>query len=183
MPEPGKVRRLAGRASSIRSLRLNGAALRWRIQFGLKTICATLRLSAAARQEAMRSAARRRRRMPVPGLPTPQVELLEVSSTDCGRIGGRLRLTFAARVVGPVILGKESHRGGALFLAGPRSDPLGDRSGERYQPARDEKLIVRRVITQSVRVHFCFVEPSLGDGISTIGMPALVLGPYMRRRT
>ena len=42
-------------------------------------------------------------------------------------------------------------------------------------------VIVRRVITQSVRVHFCFVEPSLSDGISTIRMPAPVLGPYMRR--
>jgi hypothetical protein len=35
-------------------------------------------------------------------------------------------------------------------------------------------VIVRRVITQSVRVHFCFVEPSLSDGISTIRMPAPV---------
>ena len=51
------------------------------------------------------------------GLPTPQVELVDVSSADCGRIGGRLCLTFAAGVAGPVILGRESHRGGGLFLA------------------------------------------------------------------
>ena len=35
-----------GRISSIRSLRLNGAALAWRVQSGLKTICGALRLSA-----------------------------------------------------------------------------------------------------------------------------------------
>lgn len=54
MPGPGKVMRPSGRASSGWSLRLNGATLRWRIQFGLKTICATLQRQPRfrARQEA-----------------------------------------------------------------------------------------------------------------------------------
>jgi CRISPR-associated protein Csb2 len=51
------------------------------------------------------------------GFPAPDVEVLETSSDGCGRVDSRLRLTFAAGVVGPVILGRESHRGGGLFLA------------------------------------------------------------------
>ena len=56
MPEPGKATTPTDSASSILSLRLNGAALRCRVQFGLKTTCGTLRLS--AQQAAMRSAPR-----------------------------------------------------------------------------------------------------------------------------
>src|ERR1700722_1668538 len=54
MPEPGQTMTPIGRISSIRSLRLNGAALPWRVHSGLKTICGALRLS--AQQAAMRSA-------------------------------------------------------------------------------------------------------------------------------
>src|SRR5690554_756920 len=52
--EPGKTTMPIGRASSMRSLRLKGAALPSRFQSGLKAICVTLRLS--AQQAAMRSA-------------------------------------------------------------------------------------------------------------------------------
>src|ERR1700676_714092 len=54
MPEPGNTMTPIGRTSRIRSLRLNGAALAWRVQSGLKTICGTLRVS--AQQAAIRSA-------------------------------------------------------------------------------------------------------------------------------
>ena len=54
MPEPGQTMTPIGRISSMRSLRLNGAALPWRDHSGLKTICGVLRLS--AQQAAMRSA-------------------------------------------------------------------------------------------------------------------------------
>ena len=50
-------------------------------------------------------------------LPSPEVELLDHSSCGCGNITGHLRLSFAAVVLGPVILGRESHKGGGLFLA------------------------------------------------------------------
>ncbi len=53
MPEPGKMMTPIGRVSSSLSLRLNGAALAWRAQSGLKTTCWTLRVS--AQQAAMRS--------------------------------------------------------------------------------------------------------------------------------
>src|SRR5271170_365612 len=56
MPEPGKTTRPVGSASSIVSLRLKGAALRWRFQSGLNTTWATLRLS--AQHAAIRSAPR-----------------------------------------------------------------------------------------------------------------------------
>src|SRR3954469_5007947 len=54
MPEPGTSRTPIGRASSIWSLRLNGAAFLCRAQSGLKATCGTRRLS--AQQAAMRSA-------------------------------------------------------------------------------------------------------------------------------
>ena len=43
MPEPGATRTLIGSASSIASLRLNGAALACLAQSGLNAICGTLR--------------------------------------------------------------------------------------------------------------------------------------------
>ena len=46
MPEPGKTMTPAGTMSSMRSLRLKGAALPSRVQSGLKAICVTPRLSA-----------------------------------------------------------------------------------------------------------------------------------------
>jgi hypothetical protein len=58
MPEPGKAMTPAGRVSSIWSLRLNGAALRWRIQSGLKAICATLRSVGPAGGDALGPARR-----------------------------------------------------------------------------------------------------------------------------
>ncbi len=54
IPEPGKTMTPIGRASSITSFRLNVAAFLCRVQSGLKTTCATLRLS--AQRAAIRSA-------------------------------------------------------------------------------------------------------------------------------
>ncbi|MGH7029534.1 MAG: type I-G CRISPR-associated protein Csb2 [Stellaceae bacterium] len=51
------------------------------------------------------------------GLSAPDVEVIEASSNERGRIDSRLRLSFGIGVAGPVILGRESHRGGGLFLA------------------------------------------------------------------
>ena len=46
MPVPGKCITSIGSASSMASLRLNGAALACFVQSGFKAICGTLRLSA-----------------------------------------------------------------------------------------------------------------------------------------
>jgi CRISPR-associated protein Csb2 len=53
------------------------------------------------------------------GLPAPKVELLDHLSARDGHIHGRLRLSFAVGVLGPIILGRNSHIGGGLFLAVP----------------------------------------------------------------
>lgn len=54
------------------------------------------------------------------GLPQPEVEVIEASA---GPRGGnpvaRLRLRFATAVTGPLMLGRDSHRGGGLFAAVP----------------------------------------------------------------
>jgi CRISPR-associated protein Csb2 len=51
------------------------------------------------------------------GLPAPQVELLNHPNAASGQVAVRLRLSFAVSVVGPIILGRDSHKGGGLFLA------------------------------------------------------------------
>ena len=52
-------------------------------------------------------------------LRAPVAELLDHSSDGDGHINGRLRLSFAVGVLGPIILGRDSHIGGGLFLAVP----------------------------------------------------------------
>lgn len=50
------------------------------------------------------------------GLPRPEVELLEVTvGPNGGGISGRVRLCFAVVVEGPIMLGRDSHKGGGLF--------------------------------------------------------------------
>jgi CRISPR-associated protein Csb2 len=51
------------------------------------------------------------------GLPRPQAELLHLDMGPKGGIAGRLRLRFAIPVAGPILLGRDSHKGGGLFLA------------------------------------------------------------------
>jgi CRISPR-associated protein Csb2 len=52
------------------------------------------------------------------GLPRPEAELLEMTTGPRnGGISARLRLRFAVSVVGPILLGRDSHQGGGLFLA------------------------------------------------------------------
>ena len=51
------------------------------------------------------------------GLPKPEVELLELNiGPNCG-LAARVRLRFAVAVEGPVLLGRDSHKGGGLFGA------------------------------------------------------------------
>ena len=50
------------------------------------------------------------------GLPRPEVELLEFSAVpNGGGLLAQLRLRFAAAIYGPLLLGRDSHRGGGLF--------------------------------------------------------------------
>jgi CRISPR-associated protein Csb2 len=50
------------------------------------------------------------------GLPRPEIELLTLNEGPKGSISARLRLSFAAAVSGPILIGRDSHRGGGLFL-------------------------------------------------------------------
>ena len=50
------------------------------------------------------------------GLPRPEVEILELSAVpNGGGLSAQLRLRFAAAICGPLLLGRDSHRGGGLF--------------------------------------------------------------------
>ena len=50
------------------------------------------------------------------GLPKPEVELLELSAgPNGGSLAARVRLRFAMAVAGPIMLGRDSHKGGGLF--------------------------------------------------------------------
>ncbi len=50
------------------------------------------------------------------GLPRPDIDLLKITAGPKGSIAARLRLKFAAVVSGPILIGRDSHRGGGLFL-------------------------------------------------------------------
>jgi CRISPR-associated protein Csb2 len=51
-------------------------------------------------------------------LPQPQVKLIEFSTlANGGGLVARLRLHFATAIQGPLLLGRDSHRGGGLFSA------------------------------------------------------------------
>lgn len=50
------------------------------------------------------------------GLPRPQVEVLEIKAgPNGGNPTARIRLRFAVAVEGPLLLGRDSHKGGGLF--------------------------------------------------------------------
>ena len=50
------------------------------------------------------------------GLPRPQVEVLEINAgPNGGSPTARIRLRFAVAVEGPLLLGRDSHKGGGLF--------------------------------------------------------------------
>jgi CRISPR-associated protein Csb2 len=52
------------------------------------------------------------------GLPRPEVKVLEYSAgRNGGRIAARLRLRFVVAIEGPVLIGRDSHAGGGLFVA------------------------------------------------------------------
>jgi CRISPR-associated protein Csb2 len=51
------------------------------------------------------------------GLPKPAVELLDLSVGPKDGVAARLRLCFAVAVAGPILLGRDSHKGGGLFEA------------------------------------------------------------------
>lgn len=50
------------------------------------------------------------------GLPEPQVEVLSRERASKSGLAARLRLTFAVAVPGPILLGRDAHGGGGLFL-------------------------------------------------------------------
>lgn len=53
------------------------------------------------------------------GLPRPEVDVLELGAgPNGGNLAARLRLRFAVAVAGPIMLGRDSHSGGGLFLTG-----------------------------------------------------------------
>jgi CRISPR-associated protein Csb2 len=52
------------------------------------------------------------------GLPAPEIELLHLAMGARNGVAARLRLRFAVAVSGPILLGRDSHQGGGLFLAG-----------------------------------------------------------------
>ena len=52
------------------------------------------------------------------GLPRPKIELLELNAgPNGGSLAARMRLRFAVAVAGPILLGRDSHKGGGLFHA------------------------------------------------------------------
>ena len=52
------------------------------------------------------------------GLPRPQVEVLEINAgPNGGNLTARVRLGFAVAVEGPIMFGRDSHKGGGLFAA------------------------------------------------------------------
>jgi CRISPR-associated protein Csb2 len=54
-------------------------------------------------------------------LPRPEVEILEsAAGPNGGGLEARLRLRFAVAVDGPILLGRDSHAGGGLFMVVPR---------------------------------------------------------------
>jgi CRISPR-associated protein Csb2 len=56
------------------------------------------------------------------GLPAPEsIELVHVTVGPRGGLSGRLRLSFAAAIRGPLLLGRTRHAGGGLFCAGPKN--------------------------------------------------------------
>jgi CRISPR-associated protein Csb2 len=58
------------------------------------------------------------------GLPMPRVELLEVTADPYrGAVAARTRLEFSMAVEGPILLGRDSHGGGGLFLSSARLPP------------------------------------------------------------
>ena len=50
------------------------------------------------------------------GFPMPEVELLGYTTEPDGCAAARLRLHFGSGIMGPLLLGRDSHRGGGLFL-------------------------------------------------------------------
>ncbi len=53
---------------------------------------------------------------------TPRSVLVDrESGPDGGNVAARLRLGFAVAVPGPILIGRDSHMGGGLFLPEPRN--------------------------------------------------------------
>jgi CRISPR-associated protein Csb2 len=55
------------------------------------------------------------------GLPRPEIELLKVSTGPRGGVAADLRLRFSVAVKGPILIGRDSHQGGGVFLARTRT--------------------------------------------------------------
>jgi CRISPR-associated protein Csb2 len=68
-------------------------------------------LEAAARQDLATECLRR-------GLPKPRIEIRRLDVGPRGGISGEACLRFATDVIGPILLGRDAHQGGGLFVRG-----------------------------------------------------------------
>ena len=80
------------------------------------------------------------------GLPKPEVELLELNvGPNGGGLTARVRLRFTVSVAGPIMLGRDSHRGGGLFATSDslyQAPPVGaSESGDAA--ARHDEVLYR----------------------------------------
>jgi CRISPR-associated protein Csb2 len=106
------VIRLAADAPSTRAERLTGPARIWESHTCYRPT-QSVRNGEAPEDVVLDDLAGECRRR---GLPVPAIELLELADADALCVSARLRLRFAAAVAGPVLLGRDSHQGGGLFL-------------------------------------------------------------------
>jgi hypothetical protein len=74
------------------------------------------------------------------------VELLEVMSLpNGGGLKARARLGFATGVRGPLLLGRDSHRGGGLFSAcaeGALTLPRVESLGKTFEPVKRTAVVI-----------------------------------------
>ena len=78
------------------------------------------------------------------GLPRPEVELLELNAgPNGGGLAARVRLRFAVAIEGPIMLGRDSHKGGGLFATSDslcQAPPVGASKSGDAAARHDEVL-------------------------------------------
>ena len=78
------------------------------------------------------------------GLPKPEVELLELNAgPNGGGLAARVRLRFAVAIEGPIMLGRDSHKGGGLFATSDslyQAPPVGASKSGDAAARHDEVL-------------------------------------------
>jgi CRISPR-associated protein Csb2 len=61
------------------------------------------------------------------GMPEPRPEIIDLRPGPRGGVTARLRLRFAIAVAGPILLGRDSHAGGGVFMRSVASAPSPER--------------------------------------------------------